>query len=542
MIRIRDEYNSLPVNILEPPVQEYVEHYFNTQFLRPFTENPHLQTKRGNGLLYPSYGDLPKPKINELVIPTGATRWAYTVVACDRPTKEDIYNTAAENANRLILEFGAHRLWDDTLSIPAGGNGEVWPCRMVMIPLQPHPVKPAELDNDRDPVYDDPNDPWGLWLIPFVDARYFWQFHDVAAITEQVKEYTDPLSIVNFVAGRLDADIKVYDTTNSATQNVHTNYAAALPDVAGNDYENAAVVLDSVFWHLGLTLVPDMQAMGSTLSPVNAEKWLGVGMALTEDMYQQNLEGKLYNMRTGGTASLTDNGMPVRSFGGSLLTSAVKWQPDIIQIPDGEGDWISTLSIAGTTEPNTELRMRTKYKDPVDNDLAYQLSDDYYARFNRSYNFTFAATQNWQPTGYDDYVIHYQKIREHKGVRAAQAFTRIRSWQGNLFPVAYESATSEFSTIIFRPLDVCAGIGFACDCVLAEVITAGCGSNLNPGDEVQVWDLTQDNFLMPPALLFNSIGFARYYKIQETEYNRPPGLTGDCRWVVEKMSCVEQSL
>lgn len=95
--------------------------------------------------------------------------------------------------------------------------------------------------------------------------------------------------------------------------------------------------------------------------------------------------------------------------------------------------------------------------------------------------------------------------------------------------------------MMFRPFEVCQGIGFTCDCVNAEVITPACNSSLSVGDEVQVWDVAQDAFLMPPALLFNSIGFATYMKIHEG-YDRPEGLVGDCRWVVVRMSCVEQEL
>lgn len=93
--------------------------------------------------------------------------------------------------------------------------------------------------------------------------------------------------------------------------------------------------------------------------------------------------------------------------------------------------------------------------------------------------------------------------------------------------------------IMFLPTDVCTGIGFTCDCVTASVVTSACGSAISPGSEVQVWDLGRGYFQMPPELLFRSLGFATYMKVHET-YDRPEGLEGDCRWVVDTMLCTEQ--
>lgn len=95
--------------------------------------------------------------------------------------------------------------------------------------------------------------------------------------------------------------------------------------------------------------------------------------------------------------------------------------------------------------------------------------------------------------------------------------------------------------IAFQPQDVCAGIGFTCDCVEAEVIEVVCGSTTNVGDIVNVWDRNRSKFNMPPELLYASIGYARYVKVTPEEAAELPEEIGPCRWSVIIMDCVEET-
>ena len=107
--------------------------------------------------------------------------------------------------------------------------------------------------------------------------------------------------------------------------------------------------------------------------------------------------------------------------------------------------------------------------------------------------------------------------------------------------VRFASGGSGGAQIIqFRPTDVCEGIGLTCDCVTAVVLTSFCGSSIQPGDEIQVWDQSRGWFQMPEDLLFNSIGWAINVKVTEEEQYDLPFDVGPCRWVVQSMDCVEQ--
>ena len=93
--------------------------------------------------------------------------------------------------------------------------------------------------------------------------------------------------------------------------------------------------------------------------------------------------------------------------------------------------------------------------------------------------------------------------------------------------------------ITFQPFDVVPGIGSICDAVVATVLTSECGSSIQPGDIVNVWDRTRSWFAMPESLLFASSGSAHYMKVSAQERYALPEDPGPCRWEVVSMNCIE---
>ena len=86
------------------------------------------------------------------------------------------------------------------------------------------------------------------------------------------------------------------------------------------------------------------------------------------------------------------------------------------------------------------------------------------------------------------------------------------------------------------------GIGAICDAVLAEVFTSSCGSGVAAGDIIQIWDLCRNWLNLPVELMTETSFYVQKVKVHEDEYNRPPALEGDCRWVVTGMCCVESQI
>lgn len=134
------------------------------------------------------------------------------------------------------------------------------------------------------------------------------------------------------------------------------------------------------------------------------------------------------------------------------------------------------------------------------------------------------------------------------GIMHPQAYSDPSLWKTGPLDVRWDDEKKIWSAaggsdgiIQFRPTDVCEGIGLTCDCVTAIVLTSSCGSSVNIGDEVQVWDQSRGWFEMPEELLFNSVGWAHKVKISEVERSGLPFDIGNCRWVVTSMDCIEAS-
>jgi hypothetical protein len=108
--------------------------------------------------------------------------------------------------------------------------------------------------------------------------------------------------------------------------------------------------------------------------------------------------------------------------------------------PDAD-TWESVPSISGFGATGTSARLRVVFNDPVSSEVAQTIGDDFHLRFERSYNLTFAATQAWQPTIFDDYAVYTQKLQEIDGNLVASAMTRVRSIQSNIWPVAVSQGT-----------------------------------------------------------------------------------------------------
>lgn len=94
--------------------------------------------------------------------------------------------------------------------------------------------------------------------------------------------------------------------------------------------------------------------------------------------------------------------------------------------------------------------------------------------------------------------------------------------------------------ITFQPFDIVPGIGSICDAVVATVLSSECGSGVQIGDEVNVWDRSRSWFAMPEDLLFASVGSAHYMKVSDAERYALGDLDpGPCRWEVNHMDCIE---
>lgn len=119
--------------------------------------------------------------------------------------------------------------------------------------------------------------------------------------------------------------------------------------------------------------------------------------------------------------------------------------------------------------------------------------------------------------------------------------------QWGLVQLGLPSAPSG-QTVICQPIDACQPDEGSetvfptepCDCARCVVITAPCGSALQPGDEINVWDPGRCWFNLPPDLLFNSRVFAtqmqNYLFREDDPYSDS---RDDCIWIASHICCAE---
>ncbi len=102
MIRIGET----PVLLADPKGQldRFFEAHHTTKLIRAFTESASVKIPRGKNLLFPNYPDLPLARLNQIVVPTGATRWSYGLFLVTTAQKDAILEESAASDNKLTVD------------------------------------------------------------------------------------------------------------------------------------------------------------------------------------------------------------------------------------------------------------------------------------------------------------------------------------------------------------------------------------------------------------------------------------------------------
>lgn len=430
-------------------IDSYLERNHSPELIRAFTKAAAVKIPRGKNLLFPNYPDLPPARINQIVVPTGATRWSYGLFMVTTAQKDLILEESAASDNKLTVEFGAPENWKEA---QYGEESAFRPnLTLTMSPLPPRPMTSDDLAEAET------EDIQNLWLLCMVDQRYWWQFKNVDLIEDQ--EFTDIQSIVDYLNTQMGTTVEL-----SCASSGHS----AIPDIAAsNNYENAAVVLESLAWHIGCQLVPELNSADEEGGDVET----GFVLVSVDDspfIYQNNLDGKCgialcdrdqyTDEATSDASGFEMTGMPLVAMGGALgEDQGAAFLPAKIQIPT-RGVYVSrTPAQAGLSDvktiPSTSAVLRLHWKDvdsPPD-ELRDKAARDFYGRFAKTYDYTFNGIQKWQPTAYDDSVTFFQ-TRFQNGYRCQ---TRVRSWQHNLIPETLPAIAAGGSHhILFTIVDV----------------------------------------------------------------------------------------
>lgn len=226
--------------VLEDPggeVTSFIEHYLpleNTPFFG--CEPPAVYSGRYDMVGLPNYPPLPQLLLNTLYVPTGAVRWSvglFLATTAQKNAAIALAGTAgatlamsAPHENAMLSKQGGGIFFADEIS--GGGYavddsagfidtlGEV-AAHMYLLP--PRPVADSSS---------------GLWILPLVDQRYYWQFRSVDEIDDNT---FDSLSILQFLGQKLGATLY--------SRSLVSGGPVATSNFDARHYQNAAVLLEA---------------------------------------------------------------------------------------------------------------------------------------------------------------------------------------------------------------------------------------------------------------------------------------------------------
>lgn len=322
-----------------------------------------------------NYPPAPRPRINTLYWPTGAARWAIGYFLADEEGKKRIVKAAhpaSGTAQALTLRAQT-------------GNGLTFSASMFL--LAPRQVS-AMIDKPKAWPQLRKNN---LYILPLVDARYFWQFRNVGEI-----EFTTWADLYTELSASLGVTITRDDAAAAYLQPDHHEFARR--------WDNAAYLLDVAAHSIGQRIVH--QPNGNTYS-VNFETSATDYTAnFTSNGSWEQLAGGVAD--SGITAASVDVVFPSNNCAATCSDDDPGGHS--INVPAGELTMLSRAADSVKTIHTTARTEITDCEETIDNenalqDLAEQIAADWYASQAKQYDFTWAGYKPWFLTGFCDALI-----------------------------------------------------------------------------------------------------------------------------------------
>lgn len=426
-------------------IQRWFDDFVPLSDSRMILEWPSAQTNFGPSPYYvgqalpmPNWSRPPRPKLNSWYRPVGASRWAFGFFLADYLTLQKITSAIGTSnaAQTLVMESpsGFKRSWQGCYLLP------------------PHPV------SHRVDI------PTGLWVLPIVDERWYWQFGtgfqtpiDATAATAKTWQQQ-----MQDVAAGIGIGLTV--------DQVPTAYL--YPDkffISGTTWHNGAILLDALAYSVGQRILPAYGAYGPNTTFAGGN-WSSTGWAGSRSIRTSNLTIKY-------DAGALQSGV-IQSFpqGAAQAPFAVRTVFRIYKNGITVGDWkyqryvsvvnANAAGYTGATSPtygvtilSTALANISTGNSPTQPDnqgaldaMALQIAADYYASLWIQDSVVIGISQ-WQESGFDDYVEFTMTNDIEKGVIAK---TRIHSAPYNqVFErmLHYDPSTWEFGERIYGTLD-----------------------------------------------------------------------------------------
>jgi hypothetical protein len=387
--------------------QRFLDRFLPFQDLVVPPDNPAHHDWQGNtygqgraGLPRPNYPPPPQPRINTLYWPTGAVRWARGWFLCDQ-----------KGADALTDFNDPDSCWVDgyavpkTLKVSTPSTKDPDPPDPYVLECEMYLLRPLRVTATDDEAFGD------LWLLPLVDARYWWQFRDCGDLDPHLGSWAALIKALGTGLGvaishsTIDPDYMIPDQVELARH-----------------HDNAAVVLDAVAHSVGRRVVVGYDG-AVRLAEHGAEK------TVVKDNRTETTEGDTkYMSLQGGSSDKLD---PPAAFPWpdqvKLAFQQAETASDIEDPEDtfwtsvySSDDAADTLAVDDlvTVESTTKALHCSAWAlydvpnfsiDPDNanelDDLCEQYATDFYGWLRYQYDYSWPGVQHWDPTGYDDHVL-----------------------------------------------------------------------------------------------------------------------------------------
>ena len=378
--------------------QRFLDRYQRPEDLSTPPDNParddwHCNTygQTRAGLPRPNYTDPPRPRLNTLWWPTGATRWARGWFLADQETYDQLTDQGNSSGPWASGIATARTL---KVSTPSQDGSDEYVLEASLYMLQPLRVT-ATADDD----YGD------LWIIPLVDQRYWWQFRNAGDLTSSLASWSSLVSALSTALG-----VTITCPTVSS--------AYLIPDQIElcRSYDNAAVVLDAVAHSIGRRVVcshegavrlAEYSAEKTTLTDNPEDLLASLGLiAGTPDDEDPPHHAPLPAQVVVAFPKIED---PASTGAEQHYTKTVTLAT--LQSTVGFTDPVSVASSSKSLHCSAWAMMQCGGSASPANQtnldaLATHYATDYYGWLLHCYDYCWAGLQKWTPTGYDDATLY----------------------------------------------------------------------------------------------------------------------------------------
>lgn len=335
-----------------------------------------MKDKEQIGLPWYNWKQAPEPRLNTLYWPTGASRWAQGWFLATKEAKEAIVTASSSLASAVTLKMG-----DDAAPRTGRSPGGSVECSVYV--LAPRPVSGHSEE---------------LWLLPVVDARYWWQFKDSGDWpVESTTTWADMFTALSLELGETVA----YDE-------ISTCYLKPDPTELTRRYYNPAVLLDAVSSCIGQRIV---RLLDGTVKSVNAESAESeIASNLDQDSVSEpwsTIAGDDFSDNAAGTPKTVRVTFPKYSSDAATYVDGERYYIDkdnhnsLIGVPD---DTRKLIRCSAKADFSSGGSLPSNWQE-LDN-LACWIAYDFYRWHGRRFDYTFAGIKTWVPTGFEDAILY----------------------------------------------------------------------------------------------------------------------------------------